>query len=158
MKSLSCIALAFALSACGGPSNPSLSGTRVVSVPDSANKNRVRALTRDLEATLLENYSHLSLGNMDAFIDSIAPGRPVALIGLGAKELWESNSTDDRRPFPNLNGEFSPKNLSVELSSDAELGWVVDESPMNSAASPTSSPPSWNWPAWRSLQICLGGA
>lgn len=62
-----------------------------------------RDLLRDLEASVLENYLQLTLGNMEAYADSIARNREVVLVGVQADDLAygknPSKSTDDRRPF-----------------------------------------------------------
>ena len=63
-----------------------------------------RDLLRDLEATILENYLQLSLGNLEAFGDSIAEDRDVTLFGISADDrvlgVNPEDRTRERRPFP----------------------------------------------------------
>lgn len=62
-----------------------------------------RDLFRDLEAAVLENYLQLTLGNMEAYADSVARDREVVLIGVSPGTLvYGANSPErsaDRRPF-----------------------------------------------------------
>jgi len=89
-------------------------------------------LVRDLEATALENYSHVSLGNYDAYLDSISPSADLALIGLGAGDVAFGRGVGPtwvkRRPFYGRSGvRLVSKNLVVQLSTDQQVGWIFDE-------------------------------
>lgn len=100
-------------------------------------------LARDLESTLLENYLQLSLGNMEAYADSIARDRDVVLIGVRSEDLVvgvnPSGRTRDRRLYSDrrhcgasTSGDMPciqvlPKTLDLHLYEDESVGWVVDE-------------------------------
>ena len=62
-----------------------------------------RDLFRDLEAAVLENYLQLTLGNMEAYADSVARDREVVLIGVSPGTLVfgtnPAERSSDRRPF-----------------------------------------------------------
>jgi len=90
-----------------------------------------RDLARDLEATVLENYTQLTLGNLDAYADAIARDRDVVLIGLSARDVVLGRNPEGARevrlPFSNRSVKLLAKNLEVCLSADGSVGWVYDE-------------------------------
>lgn len=120
---------------------------RVVSNPE--------VLQRELEITVLENYLQLTLGNMEAYADTLGRDRVLTLLGIGADEVATGSlpedcspaaapdricgSSRDRLPFrsdtpcgigssaraPCL-GVYS-KNLQLHLSQDGSTAWVFDE-------------------------------
>ena len=63
-------------------------------------------LARDLEATVLENYMQLTLGNFEAYADGIARDRDIVLIGISARDLVvgrePAGARRDRRPDDHL--------------------------------------------------------
>lgn len=73
----------------------------------------------------------LTLGNLDAYADSIARDRDVVLIGMSAGDVVLGRNPKgirtDRRPYAKLGVEVLAKNLDVNLSEDASVGWVYDE-------------------------------
>lgn len=85
-------------------------------------------LRRDLESTVLENYSHLSLGNLEAYADSIAREGPIALIGPRPSDLIVAGPRSrDRRLFSERDVQIYSKNLEMHLSEDGASAWVADE-------------------------------
>jgi hypothetical protein len=88
-------------------------------------------LARDLEATVLENYMQLTLGNFEAYADGIARDRDIVLIGISARDLVvgkePAGARRDRRPYSDLGVKLLAKNLDVHLSEDASVGWVHDD-------------------------------
>ncbi len=126
------IALGAALAAvaCGGRAAP-VAPTVLPAVTPEEHDSR-SDLIRDLEATALENYSHLSLGNYDAYLDSISTSADLALVGLGAGDVAFGKGVGSRwvkrRPFYGRSGvRLVSKNLVVELSRDQQVGWIFDE-------------------------------
>jgi len=87
-------------------------------------------LESDLESTVLENYSHLSLGNLEAYADSIAEG-PICLFGPRASDVVVDGSPGrgrrDRRLFRDRDIRIYSKNLELHLSKDGSAAWVADE-------------------------------
>jgi len=87
-------------------------------------------LRQDLESTVLENYSHLSLGNLDAYADSIAEGL-ICLLGPRATDLVLDGSPlrgrRDRRLLRDRDIRMYSKNLELHLSKDGSAAWVADE-------------------------------
>lgn len=88
-------------------------------------------LGRDLEATVLENYSLLELGNIDALADRLATDRAIAFFGVEPGDaiagvappgIWE-----DRRLFAGSRVRMLSRNLDIHLSDDRSVGWVFDE-------------------------------
>jgi ketosteroid isomerase-like protein len=51
-------------------------------------------LRRELEATVLENYLQLGLGNMEAYADSIDTGDTVTSIGIGPEDVFAGGPGD----------------------------------------------------------------
>lgn len=127
------LALAVALSAaCGGT-------RRVVAPATVAGPETVEADTpigrdaaaRDLEATVLETYSHLTLGNFAAYRDTLAGDEPVTLIGVTPVDVVTGmrprGAGHDRRLYKATSPTVLAKNLEVHLSSDGSVGWTFDE-------------------------------
>ena len=88
-------------------------------------------LGHDLEATVIENYSHLSLGNFGAFRDALAQDQPVAIIGVTPGDVVTGrrppDAARDRRLYRVLGPTLLSKNLDVHLSADGSVGWTFDE-------------------------------
>lgn len=118
-----------ALAGCGGAATGSgaLPGGGEVSDPPAD----LAGLRRDLEATVLENYALLELGNIDAFADRVASDRAIAIFGVEPDDvvagvspasLWE-----DRRLFRGRRLRMLSRNLDIHVSRDRSVGWVFDE-------------------------------
>ncbi len=121
--------LALALTACG-----STSRKRVVAGGDDPLQDvgaGLDELRRDLESTVLENYSHLGLGNLHAFADSVSDHEPIALLGPRASDMVVHDSRDremrDRRLYRARDVRLHSKNLQMHLSDDGSAAWVADE-------------------------------
>ena len=89
-------------------------------------------LVRDLEATVLENYSHLTLNNHEAYMDSLAQDLDLAMVGLGAGDVMVGPgpraSWVEQRPYHERTGvRLFSKNLRVHLATDSQVGWTSDE-------------------------------
>jgi ketosteroid isomerase-like protein len=117
--------------ACSGSSKSAVS-----SFAGDTRRDRVRGatdLTRDLEATVLENYGQLTLGNVSAYTDNIARDGEVALLGIGPRNLVIKSGDDasiaswDPRPFSKREVSLLSRNLEIHLSRDNSMGWVFDE-------------------------------
>lgn len=84
-----------------------------------------------LESTVLEIYSHLTLGNFAAYRDSLASEEPVALIGVRPDDvvigLRPAAAARDRRLYRLMSPTLLAKNLDIHLSDDASVGWTFDE-------------------------------
>ena len=102
-------------------------------------------LVRDLEATILENYLQLTLGNMEAYADSVAQDREIVLIGVEPGSLVygvnPSARANDRRPFrtrahPTCGSD--PRPLASRVSAPASSA----PAPASSAPAPASSMPA----------------
>jgi hypothetical protein len=88
-------------------------------------------LAHDLEATVIENYSHLSLGNFSAFRDGLSPDQSVTLLGVTPGDVVlgrrPAEAGRDRRIYRVLGPTLLSKNLDVHLSEDGFVGWTFDE-------------------------------
>jgi hypothetical protein len=88
-------------------------------------------LRRDLESTVLENYSHLSLGNIEAYADSVSDSGAIALIGPRPSDLVVNDTTfrerRDRRMYRDRDVRIYSKKLEMHLSEDGSAAWVADE-------------------------------
>ena len=88
-------------------------------------------LMRDLEATVMENYSHLTLGNFGAFRDGLSEEVPVTLLGVTPKDVVvgrrPAGAGRDRRLYRVLGPTLLTKNLEIQLSADGSVGWMFDE-------------------------------
>jgi SnoaL-like protein len=98
---------------------------------------------RSLEATVLENYAQLTLGNPDAYADAVASDRDVTLIGIGPADVLfgDSPAVDglSRMPFHDIppdgcttgailsSPQILSRDLDVSLSEDRTVGWVTDD-------------------------------
>lgn len=99
--------------------------------------------SRELELVILENYLQLSVGNIEAYADSVAIDREVMLIGIGPDDTRMGPNpkleTLDRRPFrasdrcvEGPGGKKAclnvlSKRLDVHLYFDDSAGWLSDE-------------------------------
>ena len=88
-------------------------------------------LEHDLEATVMENYSHLTLGNFGAYRDSLAGDQSITLIGVMPDDVVVGrrprDAARDRRLYPMLGPTILAKNLEVHMAEDGSVGWVFDE-------------------------------
>jgi ketosteroid isomerase-like protein len=86
---------------------------------------------RDLEATVLEIYSHLTLGNFAAYRDALASETSVVLFGVTPADvvvgLLPRGAGRDRRLYGVMAPTVLAKNLEIHLSDDASVGWTFDE-------------------------------
>ncbi len=128
-------ARAFALAAlvataCAGNGN---NGDTVypADVPQEMPEVPREVLGHDLEATVIENYSHLSLGNFSAFRDGLSPDQSVTLLGVTPGDVVlgrrPADAGRDRRIYRVLGPTLLSKNLDVHLSEDGFVGWTFDE-------------------------------
>jgi hypothetical protein len=117
--------LLFALG-CGSRSapDPVVTPTYTPSAPSEALRT---SLLRRLESTVLENYDHVNLNNVDAYLNSMATDRPLLLIGPTASEFYLGPRARTM-PFPSLtigkSADLLSKNLSARVSLSGEVGWV----------------------------------
>lgn len=88
-------------------------------------------LEHDLEATVMENYSHLTLGNFGAFRDGLAGDQSITLIGVMPDDVVVGrrprDAARDRRLYPMLGPTLLAKNLEVHTAEDGSVGWMFDE-------------------------------
>lgn len=123
--------LALVAAACssnnGGPAESASPADLHQEVPEVPRE----VLDRDLEATVIENYSHLTLGNFSAFRDGLSQEQPVTLIGVTPGDVVvgrrPAEAARDRRLYRVLGPTLLSKNLDVHLSADASVGWTFDE-------------------------------
>ncbi len=88
-------------------------------------------LRQSLESTVLENYDQLTYGNIEAYVDGVAVGRNLQIIGVTPGDVLVGKSPSglhkDRRLYKDRNLRILSKNLDVHLSRDGSVGWVFDE-------------------------------
>ncbi|HWN67214.1 MAG TPA: nuclear transport factor 2 family protein, partial [Haliangium sp.] len=93
------VALASGLVVLAGALAAGCRSSRPASVPSQAfaasERVSVVELRRELEATVLENYLQLGLGNMEAYADSIDTGDDVTSIGIGPDDVFAGAPDDD---------------------------------------------------------------
>jgi hypothetical protein len=124
-----------ALLLCAGcPGNNNANGLDVVDPADvrpEVPEVPREVLERDLEAAVMENYSHLSLGNFSAYRDGLSGEQPVALFGVTPADVVVGRSPAeagrDRRLYRVLGPTLLAKNLDIHLSEDGSVGWIFDE-------------------------------
>lgn len=89
------------------------------------------ALLRDLESTVIENYSQLTLGNVDAYKDGVSAELPIVLFGIEPRDVVygtaPSSLSRDRRPYRRFGPAIYSKNLDVHLSRSGAVAWTYDE-------------------------------
>jgi hypothetical protein len=129
--SLLTLALALA-AACGGTRRVVAPATVAgPETPDAETPIGRDAAAHDLEATVLEIYSHLTLGNFAAFRDTLAGEEPVSLIGVTPGDvvvgMRPRGAGYDRRLYQATSPTVLAKNLEVHLSPDGSVGWTFDE-------------------------------
>jgi len=124
------LALALA-SACSAGSNGNGDTVNPADVQQEAPEVPRDVLAHDLEATVIENYAHLSLGNFSAFRDALSPDQPAALFGVTPGDVVVGrrppDAGRDRRLYRVLGPTLLSKNLDVHLSEDGFVGWTFDE-------------------------------
>jgi hypothetical protein len=127
-----CLLAALALvAACGG------NGPVEIQVPAHAEPEEPESapepeqLSRELEATVLEIYGHLTLGNFAAFRDSLAGEEPVVLLGVRPSDVLvgvaPAEAATDRRLLSAMSPTILAKNLDIHLSPDGSAAWTFDE-------------------------------
>lgn len=120
-----------ACSACSGNGGNSVDTVDPADVrPEMPDVPR-EVLVHDLEATVIENYGHLSLGNFSAFRDGLSPEQSVVLFGVTPGDVVVGrrppDAARDRRLYRVLGPTLLSKNLDVHLSEDGFVGWTFDE-------------------------------
>ncbi|HEU5060803.1 MAG TPA: nuclear transport factor 2 family protein [Kofleriaceae bacterium] len=124
-------ALLVAAAACAGNGNNGADTVNPADVPQEMPEVPREVLVHDLEATVIENYGHLSLGNFSAFRDALAPDEPVTLLGITPGDVVigrrPPDAGRDRRIYRVLGPTLLSKNLDVHLSEDGFVGWAFDE-------------------------------
>lgn len=122
------VALAAACAACRGTSKRA-----DTTVPDTQSEMPQvprDTLLRDLEATVIENYSHQSLNNYGAYRDGLARDTPITLIAVtpwGTVMRRSPQALQKRGLFQSRAARLLAKNLELHLSDDGSVGWVFDE-------------------------------
>ena len=130
-QTASLLALAVTL-ACGGTRRVVAPATVAgPETPDADTPIGRDAAAHDLEATVLEIYSHLTLGNFAAFRDTLAGEEPVSLIGVTPGDVVTGMrpraAGQDRRLYQSTSPTVLANNLEVHLSPDGSVGWTFDE-------------------------------
>ncbi|RMH44292.1 MAG: hypothetical protein D6689_02810 [Deltaproteobacteria bacterium] len=117
-----------AVVACGGAEVPAgahraAAGDNGTPAPDDA------ALLRDLEATVLEGYSQLTLGNIEAYADHVAEDVPIVFFGLGPRDRYIGPKAAAPLDVFRIDvcREVLSKNLFMHLSRDRSVAWVFDD-------------------------------
>ncbi len=117
--------------ACAGNGNGGADTVDPADVQQETPEVPREVLVRDLEATVIENYAHLSLGNFSAFRDGLSPDEAVTLLGVTPGDVVvgrrPADAARDRRIYRVLGPTLLSKNLDVHLSQDAFVGWTFDE-------------------------------
>ncbi len=122
------LAALFAIAAC--PAAPPPPAPTLANPNGDQNPDQTRAdLVRDLEATVLEGYSQLSLGNLAAYGDTVADEGIIALVELGPGQVYIGHK---RRRSSNVFRiepckQVLSRNLDIHLSPDGSVGWTFDE-------------------------------
>jgi hypothetical protein len=116
------------LAACGGTRR------RPPAAPASASPDAdlgLDELRADLESTVLENYIQMSLGNVEAAAEALAPDQEIVLIGPEVPDIFVGRADElvgvDRRLYRQRNPHILSKNLDVHLAQDGSAGWIFDE-------------------------------
>ena len=126
-KAILSISVAFAAPGCRRPPERTAAAEPSTRLDPALGRSE---LLRDLEATVLENYQHLSLGNTESYIDSLARDRGVALLGVTPRALVMGRSPPawvSRRLYANRRPRILSKNLDVHLARADAVGWAYDE-------------------------------
>jgi hypothetical protein len=123
--------LCLALFACSSNNNNGGDPVAPADVPQELPDVPREVLGHDLEATVIENYSHLTLGNFGAFRDGLSADQPVTLLGVIPGDVVVGRrpveAGRDRRIYRVLGPTLLSKNLDVHLSEDSSVGWTFDE-------------------------------
>lgn len=124
------VTLGAAAVACGGGGGAKVATTSNIDPAQDVGAG-LEELRRDLESTVLENYSHLSLGNIGAYADNVASDAPIALLGPRSSDLVTDDSPfrerRDRRLYSDRDVQIFSKHLEMHLSDDGATAWVADE-------------------------------
>jgi ketosteroid isomerase-like protein len=120
------------LAACGGNGAVELQApAQVEEESDVGAGESGETPAHQLESTVLEIYSHLTLGNFAAYRDSLASEEPVMLIGVRPEDVvvgvQPNGAARDRRLYRLMSPTLLAKNLDIHLSADGSVGWTFDE-------------------------------
>jgi ketosteroid isomerase-like protein len=124
--------VALALAGIGCPPGKTVDSTPPNRVDTDQDKGKTTSdLKRDLEATVLENYQQINLGNMETYGDTLAR-RGIVLFGVGPGDVvvgQPPSSVDEffRYPYADRGARVLSKNLEVHISADNSVGWIYDE-------------------------------
>ena len=131
MRPTGLIPLVLAAAACSANNNNDADTVNPADVQPEPPEVPREVLAHDLEATVIENYAHLSLGNFSAFRDGLSPDEAVSLLGVTPSDVVVGRrpaaAARDRRLYRVLGPTLLSKNLDVHLSEDGFVGWTFDE-------------------------------
>ncbi|HET6613123.1 MAG TPA: nuclear transport factor 2 family protein [Kofleriaceae bacterium] len=88
-------------------------------------------LRHDLEATVLETYAQLGLGNIAAYAATLSSELPVTLFGIEPFDVVTgkkpAGARRDRRLYPRRAISLYTKILEVHMAPEKDLAWTYDE-------------------------------
>lgn len=124
------VALAVGAAGCPRGSKPDTTVPNRVDTTQDKGQTR-KDLERDLEATVLENYQQINLGNMETYGDTLAR-RGIVLFGVGPSDVVVGRAPSNvkdffRHPYADRGAQVLSKNLEVHVSADNSVGWIYDE-------------------------------
>jgi hypothetical protein len=119
---------AVVLAACGGSNGLVLDDQPPIEVVTEPEIDPGELL-RDLEATVLEGYSQLSLGNLEAYGDTVANETAIGLLRPGPDKIYLGRKPETNVEVYRLNPcvQVLSRNLDLRLSRDYTVGWTFDE-------------------------------
>ena len=124
------VACLFALSACGARKLPGLPIT-VVPKAEPIPEENTELLGKRLRATVLELYSQLTLGNLDAYLDAFAKNTFIEIIVAEPRSKYFSKAEKpknfDPRIFIDRQPQILAKNLTYQIIEGTNIAWVFDE-------------------------------
>lgn len=123
------VLLAVATAACSGTANRPITRPVIDTEVDPA--WGVEGLARDLEATVLETYAQLGLGNIAAYAATLSQNLPVTLIGVEPYDVVTGVEPEaahrDRRLYPRRATIMYSKILETHMAREHDLAWTFDE-------------------------------
>jgi ketosteroid isomerase-like protein len=124
------VAVHLLVGACGGNSPAGLPIVMPAEAEEDEPGTSPETAAHELEATVIEIYSHLTLGNFAAYRDSLS-GDEVVLIGVVPDDVVVGvrprAAGRDRRLFKESAPSLLAKNLEIHLAPDGSVGWTFDE-------------------------------